>query len=115
MGSSSKGSGGKNQFNYGGDVMSEADAMAKYQADMAAARAPTTTGATPADLSTPARVETGGIPTLPTINYGNSAYNPAIPAQMVWPTAPTPASSRDVLASAVNKKKYRESNKGGLA
>lgn len=96
MGSKSKNSSKTAQYNYGGQNMSEADAMAKYQSDLASWRAPTSTGATPADLSTPIRTET--VPTVPAYNYGNAAYNPVIPAFSYMPTAPT----RNDLASAIS-------------
>jgi hypothetical protein len=94
MGSKSKSSGGGGtssaggtasspQYSYGGQTTSQADAEAKYKADLAAWRAPTTTGRAPS--ATP-------VPTTATSAFGSDG-GPALPSFGVAPTAPTASSS----------------------
>jgi hypothetical protein len=121
MGSKSKGGGGsaavqqQPQATYGGQTMSQADAQAKYQADMAAWRAPTSTGTGTAGMDTgtitaeasPAVAGGEGLAPVhlgvPTTQWGATGLGgggPALPAMGVLPTAPV-AVQRQQLAQVM--------------
>jgi hypothetical protein len=117
MGKHSKGGSGQTaqQASYGGQTMAQADADAKYKADMAAWRAPTTQGTGHAGVDTgvitadaPTSVGDTGHLGVPTTNWaatGLGGYGPALPAAGVLPTAPV-AVQRNSLASAMQPTGY---------
>lgn len=119
MGKHSKGGSGQAyqpQASYGGQTMSQADADAKYRADMAAWRAPTTTGTAPTVLPGAAPADINGVPQMPTHYMGDPNAGPALPAFGVLPTAPV--ALRNSLATAMTPPSYfspysPNSNSGG--
>jgi hypothetical protein len=105
------------QATYGGQTMSQADADAKYRADMAAWRAPTTTGTAPTVLPGAPPADINGVPQMPTHYMGDPNAGPALPAFGVLPTAPV-AIQRSNLASVMTPPSYfspysPNSNSGG--
>jgi hypothetical protein len=132
MGSHSKGGGSavqqqQPQATYGGQTMSQADAQAKYQADLAAWRAPTTTGTGYAGMDTgtitqeasPAVAGGEGVaPThlgVPTTQWGANPFGgggPAIPNIGALPTAPV-AVQRQNLAQVMTPQQPYYGNQSG--
>lgn len=111
-------------MSYGGTNMNQADAQAKYQADMAAWRAPTSTGLGTAGMDTGTMVAaaptdgggTGhlGVPTTDWTANPFGGGGPALPALGVLPTAPI-AVPRTILANTMRQPYRPDSGGGGQA
>lgn len=119
-GSGSIGSSAQQNYSYGGQNMTETDANAKYQADLAAWRAPTATGTgvAGADIGNVLSAATTdsatghlGVPTT-TIGYGGSG-GPAIPTVGVLPTAPTRTTLAKTITPTTSTAYYNNQGNGG--
>jgi hypothetical protein len=113
------------QYSYGGINMTQAEAQKKYQADMAAWRAPTTTGTGTHGMDTgtitqeaqmyqPEGAAVGhlGVPVTQWGATGLGGGGPALPKLGVLPTAPVVV-PRQQLAINMNRQPYQQLNRGG--
>jgi len=115
-------SGGGGNATYGGNTMTQDAANAKYQADLAAWRAPTATGTGTAGMDIGTTVSEAptdfagsghlGVPTTQWNASGLGGGGPALPAMGVLPTAPV-AVGRTALARAMTPASSTYYNQGG--
>jgi len=128
-GSGAIGTSAQQNYSYGGQNMTQDAANQKYQADLAAWRAPTTTGTGTYGMDAgnivneaSAAVEGGngvapthlGVPTT-TINYGMGSGGPAIPTVGGLPTAPTRTTLAKTMTPAASSAYYNNQGNGGTA